>query len=39
MFILIFFIVASGIVGLAWAWYNYNVLGKMEVEDIDRIDE
>lgn len=36
---LIFFIVAAGVVGLAWAWYNYNALSKMEVEDIDKIDE
>jgi hypothetical protein len=30
-FLIMFFIVASGIIGLAWAWYNYNVLNKMEV--------
>ena len=38
-FMLMFFIVAAGVVGLAWAWHNYNVLNKMEVEDINRIDE
>lgn len=35
----IFFIVASGIIGLVWAWYNYSALNKMEVEDVNRIDE
>lgn len=38
-FMIIFFIVATGAVGLAWAWYNYNILNKMEVEDINKIDE
>lgn len=38
-FMIIFFIVAAGVVGLAWAWYNYSVLNKMEVEDINKIDE
>ena len=37
-FLIMLFIVATGIIGLAWAWYNYNVLSKMEVEDISRID-
>jgi len=36
---IIFFIVAAGVVGLAWSWYNYSVLNKMEVEDINKIDE
>ncbi len=38
-FLIITFIVASGVAGLAWAWYNYGVLKKMEVEDINKIDE
>lgn len=38
-FMIIFFIVAAGVIGLAWAWYNYSVLNKMEVEDIKKIDE
>ncbi len=28
-FLIIFSIVAAGVIGLAWAWYNYNVLSKM----------
>ena len=38
-FLILFFIVAAGVIGLAWAWYNYSVLSKMEVEDINKIDE
>ena len=38
-FMIIFFIVAAGVIGLAWSWYNYSVLNKMEVEDINKIDE
>lgn len=38
-FLILFFIVASGVIGLAWAWYNYNVLSKMEVEDLNNINE
>ena len=33
-FIIVFFIVASGVIGLAWAWFNYSAMSKMEVEDI-----
>ncbi len=32
------FIILSGIIGLAWAWYNYSALSKMDVEDVDKID-
>jgi inorganic pyrophosphatase len=33
------FIIVTGLIGLAWAWYNYNALCKMDVEDISKVDE
>jgi hypothetical protein len=38
-FLLVAFIVATGIAGLVWAWMNYSALNKMEVEDINEISE
>lgn len=37
-FVIISFIVVSGIAGIVWAWFNYSALNKMEVEDVSKID-